>query len=353
MALPELQCDMKRDGRTNDRKTQEAIRLMAVERIREGEDVASVMASYGLCRTTAYKWLTKARGQGRGKRALAARKGTGRPPKLSAAQKRQVFRWINGKNPLQYGFDFGLWTRAIVRDLIFKKFGIKLSVTSVGTLLAELNLTPQKPLQRAYQRDPEAIERWQRETYPALVSRAQREKAVIAFWDESGFRADAVHGKTWAVRGKTPVVDRPGQRQSISAASAVTAKGAFWFATYQGGLTGELFVELLKKLMYRRKKPLHLVVDGLPAHKKKVVKEYVASTEGRLTLHFLPGYAPDLNPDELVWSHAKRTGVSRKPLQKGEKLVDRVNSQLQAIADDPKLVRSFFRHPSVAYITDC
>ena len=109
-----------------------------------------------------------------------------------------------------------------------------------------------------------------------------------------------MHGKTWAERGKTPVVNRPGQRQSISAASAVNAKGAFWFATYEGGLTGELFVDLLKQLMYRRKKPLHLVVDGLPAHKKAGVKAYVTSTEGRLTLHFLPGYAPDLNPDELV-----------------------------------------------------
>jgi transposase len=222
----------------------------------------------------------------------------------------------------------------------------------VGGLLTELNPTPQKPLQRAYQRDPEAVERWQRDTYPALVSRAKREKAEIYFWDKSGFRADAVHSKTWAVRGQTPVISRPGQRQGISAASAVNAKGAFWFATYQGGLSGKLFVELLKALMYRRKKPLHLVVDGLPAHKHKVVKDYVAATEGRLALHFLPGYAPDLNPDELVWSHTKRTGVARKPLQKGEKLEERVHSQLQAIADDPKLVRSFFKHPSVAYISD-
>jgi transposase len=149
------------------------------------------------------------------------------------------------------------------------------------------------------------------------------------------------------------VVNRPGQRQSISAASAVNSKGAFWFQTYQGALTGELFVQLLQKLMHRRKKAVHLVVDGLPAHKKAAVKQYVASTHGKLTLHFLPGYAPDLNPDELVWSHTKRTGVARRPLQKGEKLEERVNEQLQAVADNPSLVRSFFGHPSVAYISDC
>ena len=344
---------MKKDGRTHDRRTQETIRMMAVERMLGGEDVTTVMANYGLCRTTAYKWLAKVRGRGRGKRCLVARKGTGRKPKLTRAQKSQAFRWVNGKNPLQYGFDFALWTRDVVRELILQKFSISLSVTSVGSLLAELDLTPQKPLQRAYQRDPTAIERWQRETFPAIARQAKRAGAEIYFWDEAGFRADTVHGKTWSVRGKTPVVNRPGQRQSVSAASAVNAKGAFWFATYQGGLTGELFVTLLKQLMHRRKKPLHLVVDGLPAHKKKVVKDYMVSTGGRLSLHFLPGYAPDLNPDELVWSHAKRTGVARRPLMKGEKLPQRVHEQLQEIGNNPKLVRSFFKHPSVAYISDC
>jgi transposase len=105
-------------------------------------------------------------------------------------------------------------------------------------------------------------------------------------------------------------------------------------------------------MMHGRRKPLHLIVDGLPAHKTKVVKQYVEGLQGKLTLHYLPGYAPDLNPDELVWSHAKRTGNARRPLQKGEKLEARVTEQLAEIGRNPTLVRSFFRHPSVAYITD-
>jgi transposase len=323
---------MKRDGRKMDHGTLEEIRKMAIERVREGEKPSAVIASYGFHRSVIYRWMKLAAGRGKGVRALASRKGTGRPKKLSAAQERQVLRWVNGKNPMQYGFDFGLWTRQIVRELVEQRFGVRLSLASIGALLVRLGLTAQKPLQRAYQRDPDAIERWQRETYPAIARRAHAEKADIYFWDESGFRADAVQGKTWGVKGQTPVVRVPGQRQSISAASAVNAKGAFWFATYPGTLTGELFVELLKKLMHRRKKPLHLVVDGLPAHKKAVVKDYVASTQGKLTLHFLPGYAPDLNPDELVWSHAKRTGNARRPLQKGEKLQERVHAQLVEIA---------------------
>jgi transposase len=348
-----VECGMKLDGRTLDHTTLEQIRLMAVKRVKEGEDPATVIASYGFCRTTIYKWMKSAAGRGRGLKALQSTRGTGRPRSLTAAQERQVFRWINGRDPRQYGLDFGLWTRAIVSLLIQQKFGVPLGVTAVGMLLAKLKLTPQKPLQRAYQRDPEAIARWQQETYPALASKAKRNGATILFWDESGFRADTVHGKTWGKRGQTPVVHRPGQRQSISAASAVSSRGEFWFCTYKGGLNGELFVKLLKQLMRHRKKPVYLILDGLPAHKRVLVRDYVKATKGKLSLFFLPGYAPDLNPDEFVWSHVKRTGTARRPLQQGEKLQERIDEELAEVRDNPRLVRSFFDAPSVAYILDC
>lgn len=347
-----LKGGMKRDGRKLAHNTLEEMRVLAVKRMNEGEHPNDVAASFEMHRSWAYKCRQQARGRGRGVKALRSHKGSGRPRKLTAAQEAQVFRWINGKRPDQYGFDFGLWTRQIVQELLLARFDVSLSLASIGALLARLGLSAQKPLQRAYQRDPEAVAKWKSDTYPAIAAAARGSGAEILFWDESGFRADSVHGKTWAAKGQTPVVHRPGQRQSISAASAVSAKGAFWFSTYEGGLTGELLVDLLKQLMHKRKKPVHLVVDSLPAHKKKIVKEYVAATEGKLTLHFLPGYAPDLNPDELVWSHAKRTGVARNPLKKGEKLKDRVDQQLQEIADNPQLVRAFFKHPSVSYISD-
>ena len=240
---------MKRDGRTFDHQTLEKIRLMAVERVREGEPASKVIEAYGFNRTTIYKWIQAALRPGVGIKALRSTKATGRPRSLTPAQEKQVFRWVNGRNPRQYGLDFGLWTRAVVVELIEKKFGIALGLTAVGQLLAKLGLTPQKPLQRAYQRDPEAIEKWQRETYPAIARQAKAEGAEIFFWDESGFGADTVHGKTWGVRGQTPVVQRAGQRQSMSAASAVNAKGAFWYCTYDGALNAELFIELLQKMV--------------------------------------------------------------------------------------------------------
>ena len=139
----------------------------------------------------------------------------------------------------------------------------------------------------------------------------------------------------------------------MSAASAVNARGAFWFVTYPGALNAPLFVDFLKRLMKHRKKPLTLILDSLPAHKGPVVRHYVDSLQGKLQLHYLPGYAPELNPDELVWNHMKRTGTAKKPLRKGDQLQSRIDADLQAIQRDPKLVRSFFRAPSVAYISDC
>jgi transposase len=342
---------MKRDGRALAHNTLEEMRMLAIRRMEEGERPAEVAASFGLHRGWAYKCRATARRKGL--KGLRSSKGSGRPRSLTREQEQQVFVWVNGKNPQQYGFDFGLWTRHVVRELVARDYGITLSLASIGAILARVGLTPQKPLQQAYQRDQQAVDLWIKEAYPALARQARKEKAEIFFWDESGFRADAVHGKTWGMKGQTPVIKRPGQRQSVSAASAVNSKGAFWFEMYEGALTGERFVEILERMMAGQKRPVHLVIDGLPAHKKACVRQYVAQTQGRLTLHFLPGYAPDLNPDELVWSHTKRTGAARNPLRKGEKLLERIRTQLQFIVETPALVRSFFKHPSVAYITDC
>lgn len=343
---------MKRDGRTLDHKTLEEIRRMAVQRVWEGERPSTVIASYGMSRQVIYKWLRQAKGRGRGLRALRSRKGTGRPRRLSRKQELQVFRWINGKDPRQYGFDFGLWTRMVVRKLIADKLEVDLGITAIGKLLGKLGLTPQKPLKRAYERDPAAIDAWKHHTYPGIAKRAKRRGAEIYFWDESGFRADAVQGRSWGARGQTPIVAVPGQRQSVSAASAVNARGGFWFVTYKGGLSAELFIEMLRMLMRSRRRPLFLILDSLPAHKAKIVQDYVASTNGKLEFYFLPGYAPELNPDELVWNYMKTTGTAKRPLSMGESLHDRIDAELLQIQSNSALVRSFFKAEDVSYISD-
>ena len=338
------------DGRTLSHETLETIRLMAVRRVREGEAPSEVIRSYGFCRTTIYRWL-RAANRG-GEKALRARKASGPPAALSARQKSQVARWVVGKDPRQYGFDFGLWTRKIVAKLVKDRYDISLSLTSVGRLLAELGITPQKPLRRAYERDPQAIERWEREEYPAIRKRAKRRKADIFFLDETGVRSDTVLGRTWGAKGKTPVVATSGRRQSVNAISAVSPLGAFWYDLYTERLNGQSFLALLKKFMRYRRRPVILILDRHPAHIAKVVADFVQEQRGRIELYFLPGYAPELNPDEFVWQHLKTQGVAKTPLLKNESLRSRVENDLEAIKRNVRLLRSFFHAPSVAYIMD-
>ena len=339
----------KIDNRSLDHKTLEHIRLLAVERVLSGEKPSAVAESLGIYRTSIYKWLRTY--HKRGTDGLASTTAKGPMPKLTQRQKNQVRRWIIGKDPRQYGFDFGLWTRSIIAEMIHDNFKVSLTLPSIGHLLTSLDITPQKPLRRAYERDEAEVKRWKEEKYPELRKRAKRLGAEIFFLDEVGVRSDSSLGRSYGLKGKTPVVKTSGQRQKINAISAVNAKGAFWYNVYSGMLTAVLFVVMLKDLMKGRRKPVLLVVDGLSVHKAKVVAKYVQSTNGRLELHFLPPYAPDLNPDEFAWSHLKQNGTSKKPLHKNEALRERISNDLAAIKRDKKLVRSFFMAPSVSYAT--
>jgi transposase len=342
---------MKVDGRTLDHQTLEHLRITAVRRVVEdGETPSEVMRSMGLCRTSIYPWLRKYEDEGM--EALVEKIAQGPEPKLSEKQRQQIKRWIVGKDPRQYGFDYGLWSRRIVQELIQEKFGIELGLTAVGRLLAALEITPQKPLRRAYERDPVAVGQWVKETYAQLKERAKRYGAKIFFLDEAGFQSDPSLGRTYGLKGQTPVVKTSGQRQSLNVISAVNARGEFWAATYTGKLDAASFVVFLENFIQGRHGKVFLVVDGHPAHKAKVVKEYVQSLKGRLELHFLPPYAPDLNPDEFVWSYMKTNGVSKKPLRQNESLQKRIEEDLQMIAKDRGLVRSFFCAETVAYAKD-
>ena len=223
---------------------------------------------------------------------------------------------------------------------------------AVGCLLAELDITPQKPLRRAYERDPAAIKRWTTTVFPRLRARAKRVGADDLLSRRGRRPLRSSPGAHAGLRGQTPEVATSGRRQSVSAISAVNARGAFWYEIYTERLNAPRFVERLTHFMRGRKNPVFLVLDSHPAHIAKVVAQYVQGLVGRLELHFLPGYAPELNPDEFVWNHLKRQGVSKTPLRKDESLRSRVQSDLAAIQSRPALVRSFFHAPSVAYTRD-
>jgi transposase len=245
-----------------------------------------------------YAWLAKYR-EG-GLNALKARPVHGRPPKLSGSQLQRVSTLVVGNDPRQLQFAFALWTRAMVGEMIRREVGVRLSEVSVGRLLGKLGLSPQRPLYRAYQQHPEAVRRWKTQTYPQLRTEAAQAGATIHFADEAGVGSDDHAGTTWAPVGQTPVVATTGDRFGVNLISAVTAKGKLRFAAYDGNLNGPVFIDFCRRLLHDAPGPVFLVLDGHRVHRSKAVKAFAASTGGRLRLCFLPGDAPELNPDEWV-----------------------------------------------------
>ena len=200
----------------------------------------------------------------------------------------------------------------------------------------------EQAVRRAYERDPEKVEQWVKQDYPTLRRRAKKLGATIFFLDEAGFRSEPILGRSYGLKGQAPIVNTPGQRQRVSAMNAVSAKGGFWCNVYTGMLNAGRFVEFLKDFRKGGRDRVFMVVDGHPSHHAKVVQKYVLETKGWLELHFLPPYAPDLNPDEFIWQHGKTNGVAKRHLKQNESLKEGVKESLAAIKAMPKLSSHFF-----------
>lgn len=341
---------MKFDARKLSTEEQHLLRRLAVQRVLDGEVAAEVSRSYGLGDRTIYRWLRIVREQGID--ALAPKPRPGRGRALTDFEANEVKRWILSGDPRQYGFDFGLWTRQIVSDLIKDKFNVELGLTAIGDLLHRVGLTPQKPIRQAYERNDAEIEKWKEKTYPEIKESARKQGGEIFWLDEASIRSDDPLLRTWGLKGQTPIVKTSGQRQGINAISAISNKGGFWYQVYTERFNADVFIECLKDLVKNRKKPIFIIMDGHPVHKSKKVIEFVRTQEGRLSIFLLPPYAPDLNPDELVWNYIRQTGTARTPLKKGESLWDRTMIDLESIAQDKSLVKSFFRNPVVSFVGD-
>ncbi len=338
---------MKIDGRKISHDKLEAIRRQAVEQVQEGKTPTEVAREMGLDSRRVFHWLACYRAGGW--HALKSRKATGRPKRLLAKQIQWIYNTVTMKLPLQMKLPFALWTRAQIAALVKREFRIKLSLVSIGRLLAQLGLTCQKPLFRAYQQNPTLVEQWHKREYPRIRSLAKRQNAEIFFEDESGVRSDFHSGTTWALKGKTPVVKVTGARFSLNMISAISSRGALQFMVVKGGVNAAVFIQFLKLLMHGRRRPIFLIVDGHPAHRAKVVTEHVKSLEGKLQLFFLPGYSPELNPDELVWNHVKNHGIGRKIIHNVQEMRRTVVKHLRWLQRTPSLVRSFFQAPETCY----
>lgn len=335
------------DGRKLSPKTLEEIRIRALQRVQDGESPEKVIKALRFSRACIYNWLARYRSGGWHGLNTGAR--TGRPKKLNGTQISWIYRTIVDKDPLQMKFAFALWTRDMIGVIIKRKFGIKLSVASVGRLLRQLGLSCQKPLFRAYQKNEELIEQWKKSVFPAIKKRAKKMGATIYFEDESGVRSDFHSGTTWAPKGQTPVVEVTGARFSVNMIGAIDMRGKLRFMVVKGSVSAEHICDFLQRLMHNAQTPVFLIWDGHPTHRSKKVKQCIKSFDGNLEVYTLPGYSPELNPVEQAWNHVKNHGIGRKKVFGPDQLKAMVLGQLRKLQKIPSIVKSFFRHPECSY----
>jgi transposase len=337
----------KLDGRKIGPEAMEQIRIRAIKRVQQGESPEKVIATLGFSRACIYNWLARYRAGGW--HALRSGKHSGRPKKLDGTQIAWINKTIRDKNPLQLKFSFALWTRSMVTRLIHKQFGLKLSESSVGRLLRQMGFSCQKPLYRAYQQDPDAVEAWKKTVFPKIKKRAKKLGATIYFEDESGIRSDFHAGTTWSPKGQTPVIKVTGARFSTNMVAAISTRGHLRFMINQGTVNADVLCDFLKRLMHNAQQPIFLIWDGHPTHKSKKVRECIESFEGKLEVYILPSYSPELNPTEQVWRSVKNHGVGRKSVFGPDQLKSAVTSCLRRLQKIPKIVLSFFKHPDCKY----
>lgn len=338
--------NQKTDARKLDHATLEVMRLRAIEATKAGMKASDLALAYGVHRRTVFRWLADYyKG---GEQALKAKPIPGRPPKLDEPQMQSLAQAVTDQTPLQHGFEVGLWTLSILRELIRRQFGHTMSLSSVSRVMSLLGITVQKPLYRAWQQDPERVRQWETEEFPAIKKQARAQGATVFFADEAGIRSDYHTGTTWAPAGQTPVVTATGRRFSLNMLSAVSPKGEFRFMLHDGTVTAPVFKTFLQRLMVGATSPVFVVVDGHPVHKSALVRQYIERQGGQLQLFFLPPYSPQLNPDEQVWAHVKRR-VSSQLVESKDEMKRLALGALRRIQKLPNLVRSFFGHNECLY----
>ena len=261
----------------------------------------------------------------------------------------RIRKLIIERMPDQLALPFYLWTRESVAQLIEREYGIKVSKWTAGRYLKAWGMSAQKPVRRAYERKDEQIGRWLNEDYPGIAKEAKQEGAIIYSGDEMGLRSDHVSGTSFALKGETPVVRATGQRFGCNMISAITNRGELSFMVFEGTFKNATFIEFMKRMLKQATRKIYLIVDGHPVHRSVAVKQFVADNAKRLRLIRLPGYCPELNPDDLLNQDVKTNALGKsRPTTKPE-MIGTVRRHLHRRQKEPHVIRNLFKEKHVRY----
>lgn len=331
----------KKDARFLEPVVQQKIRRMAIDMFLSGKSKVAISTQLGVSRRSVYNWVkayNRAGCHGIGNRKRGRPKGTQLQPWQSA----QIVNLIKNHCPDELSMPFFLWTRESVGLLIQEKFSIKLSKWTVGRYLSQWGFTPQKPARRAIEQSSKAIENWFKVEYPTILRLSRKEQATIYWGDEMGLRSDHSVGRTYGIKGKTPVVKRTGNRFSCNMISAITNLGKLSFMVFHENFTSDVFLKFLKKITRQCSRKVFLIVDNHRVHKSKKVRDWLRVNVDRIYLYYLPSYCPELNPDEFLNQDVK-SYMGKQRVHTKSQMVKNLNKHLKMRQQQPQVIQNFVR----------
>ena len=342
---------IKPDGRHLSIDTQNYLRQQAIGLRKVGKPVAEIAAYLGVHVSTISKWWRQY--QEEGKAALVQKqrgRQLGERQRLSEAQQQQLKSAMLSGYPEDYGIESALWTRRAVQALIAQQCQISIPIRTVGDYLKRWGYSPQKPLKRAYEQDPDAVAHWLETVYPAIEARAKEEDAQIHWEDESGIRSDSQRGRSYAPIGQTPsALHSASQRKRVNYIASVSKNGMVRFMLYTGSFDGPLYLRFLKRLIDSSERKLFVIADRHPVHTRKLVQTWLAKHVDHIEVFYLPSYSPQLNPVESLNNDVKQQVHDKPPTMSVQQLKKRTAAALMRIQKLPERVSNYFKHPHISY----
>lgn len=341
----------KEDARYQTLEQLHERRKQVVRMYLKGTKIMQIIAMSGLCYQAVRDTLARFEQGGWPAIRPAARgreRGEGRL--LSDEQEQLIKRAIIDKRPEQMKLDFYLWSRSAVAQLIEQECGLSLSERTVGKYLKRWGFTPQKPIRKAYEQRPEAVQAWLDEHYPAIEAKAKAEGGEIHWGDETALSNTDVRGRGYAPAGKTPVSYAPGgKREKLSMIATVTNQGKTRWMVVDDNFNADKLIEFLGALIQDTEKKVFLILDNLRVHHAKSVKAWLLEHKDKIEVFYLPSYSPELNPEERLNADLKQAIGKRVPVRTKAKLRAATEQHMVKLTQNPERVRSFFQDKYVKY----
>ncbi len=341
----------KEDARKQSREVLHERRKQVIRLHRKGMPVMQIVEHSGLSWYAVNRAITLYATSG----AAALKPGVrGKRPgsrrSLSEPQERTIQQIICDQRPEQLKMEFALWNRAAVTQLVERECGVKLSVRGVGNYLKRWGFTPQKPIKKAYEQRPEAVQAWLDDEYPAIEQRAKSEGAEIHWGDETAVVNTDVRGRCYAPAGKTPVTFAVGgTRQKLSMIATVTNQGTTRWMIIDEAFNSDKLIAFLEALIKDAGKKVFLILDNLRVHHSKPVKAWAEAHQDKIALFYLPSYSPELNPEERLNADLKQALYTKVPVRTKAKLKAAATEHMQTLEKSPERVKKFFQDARVKY----